>query len=560
MIRAARHALALLAVATAAAALGCTGEGGASPPATPTPASTPASDSAASPASPRQTLRWAVEDVEHIVPGDATSRDELLVVSALFEPLTRLDATGRPQAALATSWESLDDGRRWRFTLSDDARFVDADGEQRRVVAADVAFAWNRAAAEGRADYLLRHVQGYDAVVTGQASELSGLRAVDDSTLEVRLRQPRTAFDIVVSHPSLAPLPRHRWRDDPQAMQQRPVGNGPYRMAEAMVADRFIRVQAVDSWHGGTPEVDEILFQSMSRNSAFVAFQQERLHVGRVPQGAVEQARQEYGLAGPGGLGGGLVTDPVPDLLALGVNVEAAPFDSVEVRRALSLAVDRQALAASTGTSVQAAATSLLLPGLPAGGNGRCGYCYHDTAAAAAAFAAADVEELTLWVDSQGGHEALVAQLRRDLAAAGVTLQVEQRSFADWIEAVRSGEASLFRLAWAPQHLTGLDVLEPLFRPDGLWNHTGVADAELGQLLDQARAAESRPARHGYLRRAEQRALELAAVIPLGRREHRLVVSDRVQRLQLGPLGRADLSRVGLAPRAEGDSTGPAGG
>jgi ABC-type oligopeptide transport system substrate-binding subunit len=551
-----RRAVALLLAIAAVAAVGCTDEGagnGQGPVVSP-PTATPGPSPAAT-----ETLRWAVEDVEHIVPGDATSRDELLVVSALFEPLTRLDSTGRPQPALARSWERLDGGRRWRFSLADDARFVGQDGDQRRVTAADVAFAWNRAAAKGEADYLLRDVEGYHGVATGQASRLSGVRVVDDSTLEVHLRRPHGAFDLVVSHPSLAPLPRHRWRDNRSAMRQRPVGNGPYRMAEAVVPDRYIRVRAVDGWRGDAPAVDEILFQSMDRNSAFVAFQQDRLHVGRVPVGAVERAREAYGLAGPGGRGGGLVTDPVPDLLGLGVNVGMAPFDTPEVRRALSLAVDRRALAANDASSVHAPATSLLLPGLPAGGDGRCDYCYHDTEAAAAIFAEHDVEEMTLALDAEGGHDALVARLRQDLAAAGVTLRVKQQPFDEWIEAVRAGEAALFRLAWAPEHRTGLDMLGPLFRPAGLWNHTGVADEELTGLLDQARQAESRSMRHGRLRQAEQRALGLAAVIPLGHREQRVVVSDRVRGLRLSPLGRADLSRLDLAATQEQGVT-PDGG
>lgn len=555
MPRAGRRAVALLVVTVAVVAAACTDDGGPSP-ATPTPAPTAATTpSPQDAAQDGGTLRWAVEAVEHIVPGEATSRDERLVVSALFEPLTRLDATGRPQAALAESWRSLDGGRRWRFTLSEDARFVGPDGDRRPVVAADVAFAWNRAAAEGRAGFLLRHVAGYDAVASGGAQELSGVRAVDGNTLEVQLSRPHQAFDLVVSHPSLAPLPRHRWREDPQAMRQRPVGNGPYRMAEAVVPGRYIRVQAVEGWHGGSPDIAEILFQSMSRNSAFVAFQQDRLQVGRLPRGAVPRAREEYGTAGPGGLGGGLVTDPVPDLLALGVNVTTPPFDSPEVRRALSLAVDREALADSSGTSVEEPATSLLLPGLPTGGNGRCRHCYHDPVAAAAMFAAHEVDELTLWIDSEGGHDALVTRLRRDLAAAGVTLRVQRRPFDEWIQAVRAGQAPLFRVAWAPEHRTGLDVLEPLLHPEGVWSHTGVDDAQLNELLRQARTAETRSGRHGFLRQAEQRALELAAVIPLGRAELRMVVSDRVQWLQISPLGRADLSRLRLQPAPPDESS-----
>lgn len=497
------------------------------------------------------TLRWAVSDVQHLVPGDATSRDELLIVSALFEPLTRLDTAGRPRAALATAWEPLDDARRWRFTLSEGARFVDGEtGDARQVTARDVVFAWNRAAAEGRAGFLLSDVEGYEEVADGDASRLDGVRAVDERTLEVTLNRAHGAFDVVVSHPSLAPLPRDRWRANEQGMRERPVGNGPYHMAEAVVPGNYVSVQPVADWHRGAPEVDEILFQTMSPDSAFVAFQQERLDVGRVPEGALDRAREEYGEATAGGLTGGLLTDPMPDLLALGLDVSEPPFDNPEVRRAVSLAVDRTALARDPAIAAAAPATSLLTPGLPAGGEARCGHCRHDPEAAAAVFAAHDVDELSLWVDADGNHNALLTRLRRDLNPLGVSLHVEKRPFDDWEEAARA--APMFRLAWRPEHRTGLDVLDPLLHSDGVWNHTGVDDEQLDQLLTDARTTISRTRRHALLREAEARALELAVVIPLGYGAHRTVISDRVDGLQLDSLGRADLSQLRLATEPAG--------
>lgn len=499
------------------------------------------------------TLRWAVTDVEHVVPGDATSRDELLIVSALFEPLTRLDSAGRPRAALATAWEAHDGGRRWRFTLSEEARFVDGEGDDaRQVTARDVVFAWNRAAAEGRAGFLLSDVEGYEAVAAGEVSRLEGLQAVDDTTLEVTLNRPHGAFDVVVSHPSLAPLPRERWRADEAAMRKRPVGNGPYRMAEAVVPGNYVSVQPVTDWHRGEPSVDEILFQTMSPDSAFVAFQQERLDVGRVPESAVDRARAEYGDAEAGGLTGGLLTEPTAELLALGLDVGEPPFDNPEVRRAVSLAIDREALARDPATAAAVPAASLLPPGVPPGPGQRCLHCRHDPEAAAAIFAAHGVDELSLWVDAEGAHAALLTRLRRDFNPLGVTLNVEERPFATWAEAASA--APMFRIAWQAEHRTGLDVLDPLLHSEGVWNHTGVDDDELNRLLTEARSAVARGTRRALLREAEARALELATVIPLGYGEHRTVIADRVEGLQIDALGRADLSQLRLAPERGADS------
>lgn len=506
------------------------------------------------PAAANRALRWAVSALADIVPGDASSPDELLVTRAIFEPLTQTNGAGAASPALAERWTALHDGSTWIFQLAPGARWHGTDGEPGRPVeAADVAFSWNRAAAEGESGFLLRDVKGYEAVADGEEDQLAGVEAVDERTLRVELARPHGAFDVIVSHPSLAPLPRELWREDAGSQRERPIGNGPFRMAEDIVPGRFVRLQAAESWHRSGPGVHELLFQVMEPATGFLAFQQERVHVAQVPPDAISRAVEEHGEAAGSGIGSGVVRQPRPSLLALGVRITAEPFDEAEVRHALSMAVDRDALAETLGAERFEPATSLLLPGLPEGGNDRCDHCHHDPVQAAAVFDERDIDVLTLWLDDEG-HDAFGAQLREDLAAVGVRLDVQRLPFAEWVEAVEDGEAGLFRLAWTPEHLTGVDVLDPLLGSDGIWNHTAVADPQLDAELDRARQAHTPGARTRRLRQAEQHALGVGAVVPLLGERQATVVSEDVLGLRLDPLGRTDLAGVRLEEDADGDS------
>lgn len=78
-----------------------------------------------------------------------TNPDEAMIFGLVYEPLVRMDCTGRLHPGLAASWESRDDGRRWAFTLRSDARF--ADGTE--LTARKVAESWHGIEEAGRSPW-----------------------------------------------------------------------------------------------------------------------------------------------------------------------------------------------------------------------------------------------------------------------------------------------------------------------------------------------------------------------------------------------------------------------
>lgn len=497
------------------------------------------------------TLRFAIREPDRILPGEATEPDELLVVDAVFDSLTAYASNLAVVPSAAESWEVDEEQRTWTFVLRERGTFHDED--RTPVTASDFAFAWSRAVAGEAAGFHLREVEGYDEVAAGQAQSLRGVQAIDQRTLEVTLTRPNARFHAVVAHPALGPLPSGRFEPDPEGFRAQPIGNGPFALAEARVPDQFLRLQRFSDWRNGAkaPLLDEVLFQVMDPDTAFLAFQQGRLHVSPLPEGAVAEAIERYGTSAEGYRGPGVLNGLTPVLYFLGFRLDAAPFDQVSLRRAVSLAIDRERIAEATLGGNMAVARSLVSPALPEGREDACEFCRHDPDEAAALREASGHDgQVTLWFNVDGGHRGVAEMVREDLLAAGFGPVVfRSPPFEDYLTALGEGQAELFRFGWRPEYPGADDVLRPLFSTERIGEHNFMrySDPEVDALLDEARGSASAVRRLFLHRRAEDLILERdQAVVPLLFYRHQRVVSEEVGGFALNPLGYANLHSVSL--------------
>ena len=463
-------------------------------PSTPSPPSSPSAGVGTGP------FRYAITEPDAIVPGDVVDPGGLTVVDTLFDSLTAYDSDGGVVPAAAVSWEPDPSATEWTFALRPGATFHDGSP----VTARSFVDSWTRAARRGAAGYHLADVAGYDRVSADPQAAFTGLAAVDDATLVVRLSHPLADFPAVVAHPALGPLPPAALTapDLAAGFADRPVGNGPFQMRvdEPWVRGRFLRAIRFDQWLGGPrpAALDEVLFQFDDPDTAYVAFQQGRRDFAEVPAGALAQARRRYPVAPDGYSGPGLLTGLTGSLYYLGMNLAAPPFTNVEVRRALSLAVDRDMLARATREGNAQPALAAAPRSVPGARFRNCQDCRHGPEEARRLFAAAGVTELELWFNQGGGHERIVGLLADQLEAVGVTLRTRspellpgQAPLPAYLDALRTGQASLFRFGWTVDYPTLDNALRPIFSGaaagvDGAGNYGRFADPEIDGLLDRA--------------------------------------------------------------------------
>lgn len=513
-----------------------------------------------SPAPPTDaTLRWGITEPTAIVPADAVTVDDLVVVDALFDSLTSWDDRLQVRASAAQSWWTPDGGRTWRFSMRRGAVFHDGSA----VDAQDVVTAWT-AVVRGAAHHHLRDVVGYEALRGGHRRGLRGVHALDAHTLQVRLRTVLMDFPAVVGHPALAPVPSERWRADERAFRERPVGNGPFTIAAPWTRGRALHLRRGQA--GGavpppqprpTPPPDTpasrqlagIVFLPTDPAAGYVAFQQGRLDVATVPTGALTDAREASVAPRRRYEGPGLLSGPVASTYLLGFALDRPPFDDRQVRAAVAGTIRRDALAESVFEGGAEPARAVIPRVVPGARSDRCEACTPDRAEAAATFARLGIEELTLWVDEGGGHEQVASRMQSDFAAVGVTLDVRTLSAEAFLAARRRGALGFFRSGWSLDYPTLDNGLYPLLHSRGAGNLGRYADAAVDRWLESARASTEPRRRAARYRQAA--ALAIArdhAVVPLVHYEHRTVVAERVVGLRLGTFATADLSGVWLRP------------
>lgn len=305
-------------------------------------------------------------------PLDASAGD---LVENLFAGLGYLNpATGRVEPSLAALWETADDGRTWRVTLRDDARWVRVDAGSGEVVAVrpiepeDVVTAAERACRDGagvalgRDPALFAIVGCRDLYETPDAAadDALGVRALDGTTVEFELTAESGLFPTLLALPALRPVPADLVTEAGQAWTQ-PESiqtSGPYALLPAARADGGVTLVANPYWplpRAGNVDRVEVTFGGGA--DALRAWQDGDLALAAVPG---ESLAGTSSTAPPSPL----VDDPVVRRLALpaadlmSVQYDVPPMDNPGVRRALSLALDREAFARTL--------TAMGQPALPA--------------------------------------------------------------------------------------------------------------------------------------------------------------------------------------------------
>jgi ABC-type oligopeptide transport system substrate-binding subunit len=108
---------------------------------------------------------------------------------------------------IASKWEMSSDGKKYTFTLNNRARFHN----NVPIKASDVKFSWQRAVFDKSPEkYIFSNVVGYWDFISGKSQEISGIKAIDDSTLEVNLVNPNNAFILSLTEPAAAVVDRYQ--------------------------------------------------------------------------------------------------------------------------------------------------------------------------------------------------------------------------------------------------------------------------------------------------------------------------------------------------------------
>lgn len=491
----------------------------------------------------------------YIDPYNAQESNGIQIVQSVFDSLTTFDPidTTKLYPAAAESWEANADATVWTFKLRAGAKFHDGTP----VTAKDFVFAWNRICSTksvntvtGKADpsgisYHLAVVKGYDEMQAGTATELSGVKAVDDLTLEVTMAYPFADFEYVVAHPALAPVPQAAveggvdYNGAKVAFGDMPIGNGPFKMAEPWKHNEYVRVARNDDYWGDKANLDTVLFKIFKdTNTEYLEFEAGNLDWSIIGDGQIAQAKAKYGEAPDGytpepgkqcvlGAQSGvyyanfLTTDPV--------------LKNLDVRRAISLAINRQAISDTVYDGTRTPADNFVPPGIAGYSAGAWPDSKYDVEAAKAALEKAGfpggkgLPELKLWFNVDGGHQPVWELVQSDLKAIGIQSKLSPTAdFATYLKELDAAKVQVGRLGWLSDYPTADNYLYSMFYSKAADNKSKYNNPAVDKALVEARAITDTAARIAAYQAINQTIQADMPVAPIMFYRHHNVASDRL--------------------------------
>jgi oligopeptide transport system substrate-binding protein len=521
-----------LLVVTLVAVAGCTGGGGSD-----RPGGTGGSGGGGAPQGRRGgTLSVALLDPGPLDPARATGLEDEVVLGNLFDGLTAIDPSGVVRPSVAASWTSDPALRRWEFRFRPEARWSDGSP----VRSTDFTYAWQRLAdprtrprPSAAARTLLSGVTGYRSFAAGKARKLTGLETPDPTTLVVRLDHPFADLPALVAALPLSPLPSARVRRDPAAYLAEPVGNGPFRLAGPARPGRALTLDRNPAFWGPPALLDRVsVHVTPDEQTAWLELQNGRVAFAPVPLDQLAAARALFGPSSDGRSTPGLLQGPTLTTWQLTFNLKSKLARDPRWRQAVSLAIDRNRLAATLAATP---ATSLVSPGTPGyagGGTGAapaCPVCAHDPARARALLAKIKgaSDPVTVAIPAGADARRIATRLTADLATAGI-------------------KAAPSPTPEGGTTLTLVRGFAPYPRPDPFLAGPFTLSPTAQRLLDQARATPDDPTRATRYQQTEAAILTDLPATPLVTEHQAAVLTPAPQGVNLTPWNTLDLAAISL--------------
>ena len=445
-------------------------------------------------------------DPESLDPAVITGQPDGRVVNALFEGLLRFDRHGKAVQGMAASWEISPDQLTYVFHLRPDACWSDG----RKVTAGDFVASWQRTLDPTTASaysYQLFSLQGAEDFANGRIRDFSkvGVKAIDDSTLRVSLKQATPYFLELCASPTLFPVRNDliaKYGDD-WLKPGRLVGNGAYVLEDWRINDSIMLRKNARYWDAGNVRLNTIQVLPISQANVaynFYAAGQADLIMdkGLAPPSLLDALRKRTDFHAAPFLGS----------YFLRFNCARGPFTDVRVRRAFSMAIDRKRITTKITRAGETAAAGLVPPGI-SGYNPSEGLPEDPSEArcllAQAGYPGGKGFPLTTYLYNDGElNEGVAIELQSMWKEQlGVAVQLARQEWKVYLNSLSSLDYGISKSSWVGDYPDPNTFLN-LFLSGSGNNETGWRNLDYDQMIDQATSETNPISRFEILGKAER--------------------------------------------------------
>lgn len=491
-------------------------------------------------------------DPKTIDPGLNSTVEGSRVIRNVFEGLTNVDKDGKPVPGVAEKWDVSEDGLTYTFHLRNNAKWSD----DKPVTAKDFEYAWKRVLDPNTAsEYASQmfYLKNGESFNLGKSKvDDVGIKAKDDYTLEVTLQNPTPYFLTLVATATYAPVRQDiieansTWTLKPDTY----VSNGPFKMSQYKPKDTLELIKNPSYWNNENVKLENIDFKFLeNESSALSAFKSGQLDVLPSPPAAETPKLLEDGTAEAYSYMGTYYYNLNVSPKAAETNPEAAKaLNNPKVRKALALAIDREALVDQVVQGGQKPATSFVPSSVTdIDGNVFKNNDYYTSTAnineaqkllAEAGYPNGEgFPSLEILYNTGQGHQN-VAQAVQDMWNKNLGVNIELRNVERKVhlDEMQNSTYLIARDGWIADFSDPVSFLDILVTGNGQ-NRPGYSNAEYDKLMNQAKQEANITKRFELMHQAEDILMNDMPVIPLYEYSNVVCLNKNVKGLYISPLG-----------------------
>ena len=490
---------------------------------------------------------WA--DPPTLDPHLVTDTTSAGLVVELFSGLVALNTDLQLVPDIAERWDISEDGMVYTFYLRDNAKFHDG----KYITAGDFKWSIERSAnpdtASPVADTYLSDIVGLEAVLEGETTDISGIKVIDEHTLQIEIDAPKAYFLAKLTYPTAYVLDKENVEAGGRNWADTPNGSGPFRLKEYRIGERIILERNENYYR--EPAYLESVSMNLAGGQAMAMYENDEIDitgVGLFDLDRILDPSEE--------LNKELVVAP-PDfsISYVGFNASEPPFDDPKFRQALTHAVNKELIAKEVLSDLVEPAYGILPPGFP-GYNSELNGLGFDSEKARQLLAEskyADPEtrpRIVVTVPGTGGTigldlEVVIEMWKQEL---GVEVEIQQVEWATYLQDLNQQKFQAYAgLGWEADYPDPQDFLDILFHTESSLNHGNYSNPELDAILEEARIEPDVNRRLELYHIAENLIVQDAPWLPLWYTGERYVlIKDYVEDYRVTPMIVPKLKQIKL--------------